>query len=141
MTKKTRASHPLVLLCPNSSRAVSSCAVLSHSNCDSLSPPGNDLARSYGWGPGFSYRMLKAKFLEKVKKASPVQLDRYVCGVWCVVWCGVMWCGVVRCGVVWCGVVWCGVVWCGAVGCAGAGWGVVGWGGVRCGVVWFGQEW
>lgn len=60
--------------------------------CDLLPPPGNDLARSYGWGPGFSHRMLKAKFLEKVKKASAVQLDRCVCArcvvlVWCCVWC------------------------------------------------------
>ena len=68
-------------VCPIPFRPIPSRPVLSGPDCDSLPPPGNDLARSYGWGPGFSHRMLKAKFLEKVKKASAVLLDRCVCGV------------------------------------------------------------
>lgn len=45
---------------------------------------GNDLARSFGWGPGFSRSMLKPKFLEKVKKAKTSKLDRCVCVCCCV---------------------------------------------------------
>jgi hypothetical protein len=39
---------------------------------------GNDLARTFRWGPGFGGRMLKQRFLEKVRTAVPVLLDRCV---------------------------------------------------------------
>lgn len=39
---------------------------------------GNDLSRTFRWGYGFRSRMLQPKFLEKVRTAVPVQLDRCV---------------------------------------------------------------
>ncbi|CAM9384592.1 unnamed protein product, partial [Choristocarpus tenellus] len=42
---------------------------------------GNDLARSFRWGPGFSPSMLTENFLDRVKCASPVQLDRWLLSV------------------------------------------------------------
>lgn len=40
---------------------------------------GNDLSRTFGWGPGFTRSMLKPKFLERVQEAPPARLDRCVC--------------------------------------------------------------
>ena len=38
---------------------------------------GNDLSRSLGWGKGFSNAMLRAKWIQRVRRASIAQLDRW----------------------------------------------------------------
>eukprot|EP00903_Cladosiphon_okamuranus_P011637 g10946.t1 len=42
---------------------------------------GNDLSRTFGWGPGFARSMLQPKFLERVKEAPPAKLDRWLLSV------------------------------------------------------------
>ncbi|CBJ32618.1 diacylglycerol kinase [Ectocarpus siliculosus] len=42
---------------------------------------GNDLARTFGWGPGFTRAMLKPKFLDRVKEAPAARLDRWLLSV------------------------------------------------------------
>lgn len=42
---------------------------------------GNDLARTFRWGPGFSGRMLKKRFIDKVGSAVPVPLDRWLISI------------------------------------------------------------
>ncbi|CAM9764700.1 unnamed protein product [Scytosiphon promiscuus] len=42
---------------------------------------GNDLARTFGWGPGFTRNMLKPSFLDKVEEAPPARLDRWLLSV------------------------------------------------------------
>ncbi|CAM9601191.1 unnamed protein product [Ectocarpus sp. 4 AP-2014] len=42
---------------------------------------GNDLARTFGWGPGFTRTMLKPKFLDRVKEAPAARLDRWLLSV------------------------------------------------------------
>eukprot|EP00611_Tribonema_gayanum_P020086 TRINITY_DN3606_c0_g1_i2.p1 TRINITY_DN3606_c0_g1~~TRINITY_DN3606_c0_g1_i2.p1 ORF type:complete len:410 (-),score=100.93 TRINITY_DN3606_c0_g1_i2:668-1897(-) len=42
---------------------------------------GNDLSRTFRWGYGFKSRMLKGRFLEKVRTSRPVQLDRWLISV------------------------------------------------------------
>jgi hypothetical protein len=39
---------------------------------------GNDLSRSFRWGPGFADSMLKPSFIAKVKTAKPKHLDRWL---------------------------------------------------------------
>ncbi|CAN0117258.1 unnamed protein product, partial [Hapterophycus canaliculatus] len=46
-----------------------------------LGTAGNDLARTFGWGPGFTRSMLKPRFLDKVEEAPSARLDRWLLSV------------------------------------------------------------
>ncbi|CAM9227119.1 unnamed protein product [Phaeothamnion confervicola] len=39
---------------------------------------GNDLSRSFRWGPGFSRSMLTSRFVDKVRSAEKMELDRWL---------------------------------------------------------------
>lgn len=57
-------------------RALVSSLALSRGTIFHSFQSGNDLSRTFGWGPGFTRSMLKPKFLERVKEAPPAKLDR-----------------------------------------------------------------
>ena len=43
---------------------------------------GNDLSRSFGWGKRYASSMTSNRFLERVRAASPVMLDRWDIRIW-----------------------------------------------------------
>lgn len=37
---------------------------------------GNDLSRTFGWGPGYSGRMSRPEWLQRIARARPARFDR-----------------------------------------------------------------
>ncbi|CAN0074907.1 unnamed protein product, partial [Heterosigma akashiwo] len=42
---------------------------------------GNDLSRTFKWGPQYSPKFLEPEYLEKVRRAKPAVLDRWLIAV------------------------------------------------------------